>query len=87
MPRSDVIGHCNKCGSIQRLERCISKASTRVDIQATELEFEEDIHTLNVFSPVIKDICHGSASVETLLSCESFDVAFSDQNIILSISR
>ena len=23
VPRSDVIGHCNKCGSMQRLERCI----------------------------------------------------------------
>ena len=40
-----------------------------MDIQATELEFEEDIHTLRVFSPVIEDICQGSASVETLLSC------------------
>ena len=58
-----------------------------VDIEATELEFEEDNHTLSVFSQVIEDICQGSASVETLLSCESFDVAFSDQNITLSISH
>ena len=53
-----------------------------MDIQATELEFEEDIHTLSVFSPVIEDICQESASVETFIvmgRCESFDVAFSDQ--------
>ena len=40
-----------------------------MDIQATELEFEEDIHTLSVFSPVIEDICQGSAGVKKLLSC------------------
>ena len=67
VPRSDVIGHCNKSESMQRLERCILKASAKVDIQATELEFEEDIHTLSVFSPVIKDICQVSARVETLV--------------------
>ena len=55
MPRSDVIGHCNKCGSMQRLERCILKASARVDIQATELELEEGIQTFSVFSPVIEE--------------------------------
>ena len=53
MLRSDVVGHCNICGSQQRLERCILKASARVDIQATEPELEDNIQTLSVFSQVI----------------------------------
>lgn len=81
-PRSSVIGHCSRCGTLQQLERCTQKASAKVDIA-----YGDDAVTLSVFSPVIDDICGGSATIESLLTCQPFDLVYSDRDVILSISR
>ena len=82
-PRSDTLGECNRCESIQRLERCTMKTSAKVDV-----ETNNEVHTISAFSPIINEICNESAcTAETLLSCKPFDAIISDQDVILSITR
>lgn len=81
-PMSDVLAECTRCGMTQRLSRCNELASAKVDIETQGV-----IKSLSVFSPRIEEICQGEGSKLALLSSEPFDLTYSENNIILSVSR
>ena len=47
-PRSDTLGECNRCESIQRLERCTMKTSAKVDV-----ETNNEVHTISPFHQLL----------------------------------
>ena len=83
-PENANSGHCNRCGTIQLLERCKLKTSATLDLQCSK---DNSTYSLTAFSPILEQICNGSANIETLLSCDAFDLCYSDKNIISSIKR
>ena len=48
---------------------------------------EWTIKTLSAFSPITEEICQGSVSKVSLLMSEPFDLIYSANNVITSISR
>lgn len=85
VPQSETscsIGKCNCCGSIQCIDQCKSLTSARLDINTGT-----DVKAVVVFSPVLEDICQGTATVENLIYCEEFDAVVSEKDVIVSISR
>ena len=82
MPTSDVLGDCSRCGTTQRLDRSKKMTSAKMDFES-----EGVIRSLTAFSPILDKICQGSVTKAALLSCEPFDMEYSEKNIITSISR
>lgn len=82
MPRSEILGDCNRCGSTQRLDRCKQLTTVKLDVES-----DSELRSLSAFSPVIEDICQGDASMAALLCSEAFDLVYSEKNVILSITR
>ena len=82
MPSSDVLGDCSRCGTTQRLDRSKKMASAKMDFES-----EGVIRNLTAFSPILDEMCQESVTKAALLSCEPFDLEYSEKNIITSISR
>ena len=78
---SDKLGKCNRCNTIQRLDKCMPQATAKL-----ELRSETEHKILSCFSPVVESICSGSnVSVEALLFSGEFDAFYNDKGIITSI--
>ena len=86
IPKSVTVGHCGRCGSSQRLERCKEHLSARIDVECAE--GGKSVQNITVFSPTLEEICgKGPASIEGMLKAPPFDLLHSDTNVILSVSR
>lgn len=86
IPKSVTVGHCGRCGSSQRLERCKEHLSARIDVECAE--GGKNVQNLSVFSPTLEEICGKEpASIDALLEAAPFDIFHSDTNVILSVSR
>lgn len=80
------LGCCNRCGSTQLLGHCKEQALARIHVQASN--DRHTIHTLSVFSPILDEICgEDGVTLKNLLSSDTFNLVYSDKNIIVSISR
>ena len=78
---SDKLGKCNRCNTIQRLDKCMPQATAKLELRS---ETEQKI--LSCFSPVVESICSGSnVSVEALLFSGEFDAFYNDKGIITSV--
>ena len=85
MPESEAsckVGKCDRCGVMQRLDKCKEHSSARLDLMS-----KTDVRSVMAFTQVLEEICHGSPSVEKLLASEDFNATVSDKDVILSISR
>ena len=81
-PTTDKLRDCFRCGTTQRLDRTKVMASARMD-----LESDGATKSLSCFSPILEEICQCDPSKSALLSCEAFNLEFSEKKIITSISR
>ena len=79
---ADLLGDCNRCGTTQRLDRCKMMASARMDLEANGI-----LRSLIGFSPILEERCGGDPSKEALLSCELFNLVYSEKNVITHVSR
>ena len=76
------VGECNRCGVMQRLDKCKQHSSARLDLMT-----KTDVKSVMAFLQVLKEICQGNPTVEKLLASEDFNATVSDKYVILSISR
>ena len=80
VPESEVlcnVGRCNRCGSMQRLDRCKQLTSARLDLITGT-----DIKTVVAFSEVLDEIGQGNATVEKLLVSEEFNAIVYEKDVI-----
>ena len=67
---NDKLGKCNRCNTIQRLDKCMPQATAKL-----ELRSETEHKVFSYFSPVVENICGSTnVSMEALLFSEEFDV-------------
>ena len=81
-PTTDVLGECNRCTTTRRLDRCKMMASARMDVEADGV-----IQNLTCFSPILEEICDGEPSKAALLLCKPFNLAYSEKNVITSVTH
>ena len=82
-PTTDTIGKCNRCESIQRLDKCTNKITAKIEVANTA-----DFKTLTCFTPIINDIIgSGDATVESLLFCAPFSAEYTTAAILTKVIR
>ena len=64
------------------LDRCKMMASARMDVEADGI-----IRNLTCFSPILEEICDGEPSKAALLLRKPFSLAYSEKNVITSVSH
>ena len=65
---SDTLAQCNKSNTLQRLDKCSSQATAKIELVS---DTENQCKMLTCFSPIIEEICCASnPSVEALLFAE-----------------
>ena len=78
----EKIGKCNRCNSIQRLDKCYDQVTAKLEL-GNDTEFK----VLSSFSPIIEEISGSNdATIETLLFSEPFHAEYSTTGIITKIS-
>lgn len=58
-------------------------ASARMDVEADD----GIMQSLTCFSPILEEICDGEPSKAALLLCKPFNLAYSEKNVITSVSH
>ena len=82
-PTNDKLGKCNRCNTIQRLDKCVPQTTAKL-----ELRSENECKVFSCFSPVVEKICGcNNVSVEALLFSEGFDADCNDRGVITAIRR
>lgn len=81
---SPAIAKCEKCGMGVRLDRCTEQVAAKVVVESMQVT-----KILTVFSPIVEEICQGTGDVteEALMTAISFNLQYSPNNVITSISR
>ena len=82
-PTSDTIGKCNRCGALQRLDKCYNQTTAKL-----ELINDAGFKVFTCFSPIIEEISQSdNVTIETLLFSDKFDAEYSPAGVITKIYR
>ena len=82
-PTNDKLGKCNRCNTIQRLDKCVPQTTAKL-----ELRSENECKVFSCFSPVVEKICGcNNVSMDALLFSEGFDADCNDRGVITAIRR
>ena len=71
------VSTCDRCGVMQRLDKCKEHSSARLDLMT-----KTEVKSAMAFTQILEEICQGPPSVEKLLGTEDFNATVSDKNNI-----
>ena len=84
-PISDQLGKCNRCMTMQRIDRCLEQATAKLELFS---DSTNEHKVLTCFTPILEKICVSSnTSINSLLFSDKFDLEYSNDGIITTITR
>ena len=71
-PTTDKIGKCNRCSAVQRLDKCYTQITAKL-----ELINQSGLKVLSCFSPIIEEIAQAdNVTIEALLFSTKFNAEY-----------
>ena len=82
-PTTDKIGKCNRCSAVQRLDKCYTQITAKL-----ELINQSGLKVLSCFSPIIEEIAQAdNVTIEALLFSTKFNAEYTPRGVISKIDR